>query len=207
MSYHAFHRYFAPFAGGYPCCCDEGGSGSSGSSRGSSSSRSSTSSGLIETTGCVFCQDGIVAEYYQIEISGVAEHTDCGDCASLDGVYIVGPVQQLFAEGEPLNCADSIPLATVCAESEEPGCYGLLTMQFYQAAGQYRLLVTLQTGATLCGQGGGQPSIEWEKELGVAAPNCLVNAESLPFISNGLPTTERCDGSAATCIVSAIPAP
>lgn len=207
MPRHPSYRYL-PFAGGYPCCCgDEGGGSSGGSSSSSTSSTSSTSTGPIGTTGCSFCQDGVVAEYYQVEISGMAEHTDCADCAALDGVYIVGPVQQIFIAGEPVNCSDAILTATICMESEAPGCYGLLGLQFYQAGGAFHLLVTLQTGATLCGVGGGQPMISWERDYAGSPPNCLVDGESLPFLSNGIPTTERCDGSAATCIVTAIPAP
>jgi hypothetical protein len=149
----------------------------------------------------------MVAEYYQIEISGIVEHTDCEDCETLDGVYIVGPVQQIVLGGDPANCSDAILLATTCGESAEPDCYGLLALQFYQTAGTYRLLVTLQSGATPCGLGGGQPMIEFEKDFGVAPPNCLVIGESVPFLSNGIPGTERCDASGATCIVMAIPAP
>ncbi len=137
----------------------------------------------------------------------MAEHTNCDDCASLDGVYIVGPVVQVFLGGDPIECSDAILLATFCGSSDEPGCYGLLALQFYQSGGAYRLIVNLQTGATPCGQGGGQPTIEWEKSFGVSAPNCLLDGESLPFITNGVPTTERCDASGATCIVTAIPAP
>lgn len=201
----SFH--FLPFAGGYPCCCGDDGGGSSGSSSGGSSSSSSTSSGPIGTTGCVFCQGGLVAEYYQVEISGIVEHTNCDDCASLDGVYIVGPMQQISVDGEPANCSAAILLATTCGESDEPGCYGLLGLQFYQSGDGFHLLVTLQTGATPCGQGGGQPTIEFEKDFGPSAPHCLVDGESLPFLTNGVPTTERCDASGATCIVTAIPAP
>jgi len=201
------HRYL-PMSGGYPCCCGDDGGGSSGSSSGSTlTSTSSSSSGPIGTTGCVFCSGGVVAEYYQVEISGMAEHTDCDDCAALDGVYILGPVQQTSDEGEPFDCSAFIVLDTVCGASEEPGCYGVLAMQFYQNLGAYRLLVTLRTGGTPCGQGGGQPTIEWEKSYGGSPPDCLVDGESLPFITNGVPTTERCDASGATCIVTAIPAP
>ncbi|MDZ4781236.1 MAG: hypothetical protein SGJ19_13360 [Planctomycetia bacterium] len=200
---------FAPFSGGYPCCCGDDGGGSSGSSGGgsTSTSTSSTSSLPIETTGCVFCAGGLVAEYYQVEISGMAEHTNCDDCAALDGVYIVGPVQQTSIGGDPFDCSDAFLLTTVCGGSDEPGCYGVLALQFYQTGGAFRVLVTLRTGATPCGQGGGQPTIEWEKNYGGAAPDCLLENELLPFITNGVPTTERCDGSAATCIVTAIPAP
>lgn len=198
---------YLPFAGGYPCCCGDEGGGSSGGSSGAGSSSSSTSGGVIGTTGCVFCQSGLVAEYYQVEISGIVEHTDCADCGALDGVYIVGPMQQVFLGGEPANCSDAIVLATNCGESESPGCYGLLGLQFYQSGGSYRLLVTIQTGATPCGQGGGQPTIEFEKSFGGSPPNCLVDGESLPFVTNGVPGTERCDASGATCIVTAIPAP
>ncbi len=137
----------------------------------------------------------------------MAEHTNCDDCAALDGVYIVGPVVQVFQGGDPVECSDAILLATFCGSSDEPGCYGLLALQFYQSGGAYRLIVNLQTGATPCGQGGGQPTIEWEKNFGASAPDCLLDGESLPFITNGVPTTERCDASGATCIVTAIPAP
>jgi hypothetical protein len=170
--------------------------------------------GDIDTTGCVFCAGGVVAEYYQVEISGMAEFANCDDCESLDGVYIVGPVQQTSVGGDPFDCSDAMLLATVCGASDEPGCYGLLALQFYQSLGAYRVLVTLRTGGTPCGQGGGQPTIEWEKSFGATAPDCLFRdgfgipqPESLPWVTNGVPTTERCDGSAATCTITAIPAP
>jgi hypothetical protein len=67
--------------------------------------------------------------------------------------------------------------------------------------------INLQTGATPCGAGGGHPRVDWEKSYGPTAPTCLFDGESLPFRSNGVPGAERCDGSAATCIVTAIPAP
>ncbi len=70
----------------------------------------------------------------------------------------------------------------------------------------------LQSGGTPCGQGGGQPSIEWEKDFAPSAPDCLFldefgvpQPQSLTWITNGVPTTERCDSSGATCIVTAIP--
>ncbi len=169
---------------------------------------------VIDVTGCVFCADGEVAEYYQVEISGVDEHTDCSDCGSIDGVYIIGPMEQKFSEGEPLNCAASLEVDTKCDGDTDPGCYGLLTLQFYQASGQYRVLLNFQTGATDCGQGGGQPAIEWEEELGASAPDCLFLDEegvaqeiTLPWISDGIPTTERCTGAASTVTIRAIPAP
>jgi len=61
-----------------------------------------------------------------------------------------------------------------CADSGEPGCFGVIGLQFYQAFGAFHLLVTLQTSATPCGQGGGQPSIEWEMDFAPSAPDCLV---------------------------------
>ena len=202
----ALLRYL-PFAGGYPCCCGDEGGGSSGGSSSSSSGSSSTSGAPVGTIDCTFCSGGVVAEYYQVEISGLAEHTDCADCAALDGAYIIGPMQQVFIGGDPANCSDAILTATVCAESEAPDCYGLLGLQFYHGAGRYRLLVTLLSGGTPCGQGGGQPMIEWESDLGVSPPDCLVEGVSVPFVSNGIPGAERCDGSGATCTVTAIPAP
>ncbi len=169
---------------------------------------------VIGTTGCVFCAGGVVAEYYQVEISGMAEFANCPDCAALDGVYIMGPMQQIHIDGDPVNCSDGMLLATICADSDEPGCYGLIGLQFYQAGGAFHLLVNLQSGGTPCGQGGGQPSIEWEMDFAPSAPDCLFLDEfgvpqprSLTWVANGVPTTERCDGSGATCIVMAIPAP
>ena len=165
------------------------------------------SGGVIGTTGCVFCAGGLVAEYYQIEISGMAEFANCSDCEALDGVYIVGPVQQLFDDGDPVNCSDAVLVATICNEDSEPGCYGQIGLQFYQSGGAFRIVVTFQTGGTDCGQGGGQPRIEWEKVYVGPAPDCLLDHETLPWITNGVPTTERCDGSGATCVVTAIPGP
>jgi hypothetical protein len=170
--------------------------------------------GVIGTTGCVFCAGGVVAEYYQVEISGMAEFADCPDCESLDGVYIMGPMQQINIDGDPINCSDGMLLGTICAESDAPGCYGLIGLQFFQDGGTFHLLVNLQTGATDCGHGGGQPSIEWEASFGPSPPDCLFldefgvpQPQSLTWITNGIPTTERCDGSGATCIVTAISGP
>jgi hypothetical protein len=163
---------------------------------------------------CAQCSGGVVAEYYQVEISGMAEFEDCSDCESLDGVYIMGPMQQINIDGDPINCSDGMLLATICAESEAPGCYGLIGLQFFQDGGAFHLLVNLQSGGTPCGQGGGQPAIEWEMDFAPSPPDCLLLDEfgvpqprSLTWITNGVPTTERCDGSGATCIVTAIPAP
>jgi len=134
-----------------------------------------------------------VAEYYQVEISGMAEFADCPDCAALDGVYIMGPMQQIHIDGDPVNCSDGILLPTICADSDEPGCYGLIGLQFYQAGGAFHLLVNLQSGGTPCGQGGGQPSIEWEMDFAPSAPDCLFLDEfgisqprSLTWITNGV---------------------
>ncbi len=173
-----------------------------------------TGGGVVGTTGCVFCAGGVVAEYYQVELSGLSEYFNCSDCESLDGVYILGPIQQNYDNGDPIACSDANLLATICADSDEPGCYGLIGLQFYQSGGAFRLVVTLQSGGTPCGQGGGQPAIEWENSYAPSAPDCLFRdefgvpqPESLTWITNGVPTTERCDGSGATCIVTAIPAP
>jgi hypothetical protein len=169
---------------------------------------------VIDTTGCVFCAGGVVAEYYQVEISGMTEFSNCTDCATLDGVYILGPIQQTTEGGDPFDCSGALLLPTVCGASDEPGCYGVTALQFYQAFGAYRALVTFRTGSTPCGQGGGQPVIEWEQSYGGAPPDCLfrdafgvAQPEVLPWITNGVPTTERCDGSGATCTITAIPAP
>jgi len=169
---------------------------------------------VIGTTGCVFCAGGQVAEYYQIELSGMAEFDRCSDCSSLDGVYIMGPMQQIYSDGDPVACAYGMLVPSICADSDEPGCYGVIGLQFYQAFGAFHLLVTLQTSATPCGQGGGQPAIEWQKDFAPSAPDCLFldgfgvpQPQTLPWITNGVPTTERCDGSGATCIVTPIPGP
>ncbi len=93
-----------------------------------------------------------MAEYYQVELSGMSEYFNCSDCESVDGVYILGPIQQVFLGGDPIECSDAMLLATFCGDSDEPGCYGLLALQFYQSGGAYRLIVNLQIGSTPCGQ-------------------------------------------------------
>jgi len=111
---------------------------------------------------------------------------------------------------EPIKCGPSKPtLSWFQAHRTRPadrpavlpGVWRVLPYSRYDSA------------ATTCGQGGGQPAIERQKDFAPSAPDCLFLDEfgipqprSLTWITNGVPTTERCDGSGATCIVTAIPA-
>jgi hypothetical protein len=90
---------------------------------------------------------------------------------TLANVCCVG--RHFWEVGDPINCSDGMLLATICAESEAQGCFGLIGLQFFQDGGAFHLLVNLQTVATDCGHGGGQPSIEWEVSFGPSPPDYL----------------------------------
>lgn len=170
-----------------------------GAAAGFSQRRGAVIFGVVAHDHCVVT-DLAVEDGFQSRAAADIHHLRHQQCRQRDHLAM----QQIHIDGDPVNSSDGMLLATICADSDKPGCYGLIGLQFYQPGGAFHLLVNLLSGGRPCGQGGGPPALEWKKNFAPRAPECLFLDEfgipqprSLNWITNGLLTTERCDGSAS----------
>ena len=196
------------FAGGYPCCC--GGTAGSGSSE-EEGSGSSDEGGLLLTS-CTACEEGVASAWYMIQIAGVTAATGfcpAANCASVNGVYVLGPLEQATLP-ELTLCAAGEPFTGVCLV--DSSCFRFVQIIFMQPtagdlAGHYLLLVELVSQGA-CNEELGLPTMRFIHDFGTERPHCV---EALPVVIEGgtvdFVTTPKCSAATATCSVSAISPP
>lgn len=194
------------FAGGYPCCC--GGGGGSSDDAGSESSSESA----LVTTSCTECSGDVASAWYLVQISGVTP--DFGfcpeaNCSSVDGMYVLGPVEQAALPGQTL-CLAGDPFTGVCLIDES--CFRFVQIVFIREttgplANHYLLLVELVSDAD-CNEELGLPTMRFVHDFGLTRPDCI---DSFPLTINGgtveYLTSPKCSAASATCTISAIGPP
>lgn len=195
-------------AGGYPCCCADGpGSSPPGSSDGSSVP--------LETVTCEQCAGDVASAWYAVDLSGIVN--DFGfcpqaNCGSLDGLYVVGPLQSGSVGGVPplAWCAADVPIVGVCRDDNS--CFAVLHLAIYRPttglhANQYILQVQLVSQGD-CDEEGGLPVMHFTHVFGVEKPDCL---DAFPITIAGgevdYALSPKCSAAGATCTVSLISAP
>ncbi|MBX3415463.1 MAG: hypothetical protein KF708_22460 [Pirellulales bacterium] len=144
---------------------------------------------LISAT-CTPCNETMLPRFYLIELSGITNGA-CGSCAGLNGSYVVE---------HRTSCTWSVDFSPVCT--------GHCVRSFDRINLSFGVLgVTVSIGGSVGSPPTvGVPSITWILSGTSPKKNCAsFSALSIPFSSNqGCPTTAICNGSAATCLVTAL---
>ncbi len=194
-------RCFA--AGGFPCCCAPEGSSTAGSS-GSQDPPQGSSSPTVPS--CDSCQHGLIARYYQVELTGIEQGIPgCDECETLNGVYIVE-----ITRTEPTACYGAIPIDGACTDEFDGGCYRELRLSFGAVDATWGVPVWVTLGPRPGDEGPGEcttvTSIMWRKYLSQPGEPlaCLeLDHEELPF-DNRTGFVEYCDAGSSTAYLTAL---
>lgn len=122
----------------------------------------------------------------QVVISGVVDQ-DCSDCDSLNGTFTLDQVDGNACQWNYDN--DSL---STCFTNES------YTAEIYLQSGTTYFLWVRYIGDT----GGSGGTIEWLENLGTTKPDC--SAWSSQSVSYHTDTISECDGTSATCAVTAL---
>jgi len=168
----------------------------------------------ISTTDCGVCADGIISQYYRVDITGVTTGTGLctggRTCPDLNGSYVFGPI-----EGDSTFCGALLEIAGVCRTDDS--CFANAVLRFWippsgDLAGHRIVEVELSSTGD-CDEDTGEPVMTFVHDFGLASSNDPPDCIGAPFpllISGGdieFIISPKCAAGSATCTITPIAPP
>ena len=164
------------------------------------------------TIDCPVC-DGALSMWWAIELSGVTSATGfCpeANCTDLDGLYVVGPLEEASVGGWTSFCAAGEAFTGVCLSDDS--CFRFAQIIFGRPssgdlAGHYLLIVEFVSQGS-CNEELGLPMLHFFHDFGTEEPDCMSEMPiTIPSGETLFVTTPKCQASTASVTITPIPPP